>query len=152
MLNAAGPLFLLLFSFIQKCGSVRRCPFSLPKYPARKLSAMGHCGGSHKAHRFYFDGQTLRRYVFQRLQYHRPAIVPYISPFDRHDFSEPFRARYAQHATKISESVQTINIHQPSWWFFICGHSPLFIATRQTCKYGLPAARDCYLLPVNGPT
>ena len=51
----------------------------------------GHCGGSHKAHRFYFDGQTLRRYVF----------------FDRHDLSEPFRALYAQYAAKISEAVQT---------------------------------------------
>ena len=28
-------------------------------------------------HRFYCDGQTLRRYVFRRSQYHRPAIVPF---------------------------------------------------------------------------
>ena len=67
----------------------------------------GHCGGSHKAHRFYFDGQTQCRYAFQRSQYHRPVIVPYIPPFDRHDLSEPFRALYAQYAAKISEAVQT---------------------------------------------
>ena len=38
---------------------------------------MGHCGGSHRALRFYFAGQTRRRYVFRRSQYHRPAIVPF---------------------------------------------------------------------------
>ena len=51
-------------TFIQKCGNDPRCRFVFPECPARRPSAMGHCGGSHKAHRFYFDGQTLRRYVF----------------------------------------------------------------------------------------
>ncbi len=35
--------------------------------------------------------------------------------------------------------------------FFIDGQSPLILAGRVTSrKYGLPIARDCYLLPVNG--
>ena len=101
MHSAAGTLFIL------KSGNDPRCRFVFPECPVRKLSAMGHCGGSHKAHRFYFDGQTLRRYVFRRSQYHRPAIVPYIPPFGRHDLSEPFRALYVQYAAKISEAVQT---------------------------------------------
>jgi hypothetical protein len=30
--------------------------------------------------------------------------------------------------------LQTTTIHQPSWWFFICGHSPLFLAMHPTHK------------------
>ena len=36
-----------------------------------------------------------------------------------------------------------ISIHQPSWWFSLCGHSPLFLAMRQTHKI------DNYQLPTN---
>ena len=45
---------------------------------------------------------------------------------------------------KYSKYLQMkISIHQPSWWFSLCGHSPLFLAMRQTHKI------DNYQLPTN---
>ena len=44
-----------------------------------------------------------------------------------------------------------INIPRQSRGFFIDGQSPLLLAARVTSRwYGLPAAKTCYLLPVNG--
>ena len=42
------------------------------------------------------------------------------------------------------------HIHQRSWWLSPCGHSPLFLAMRQTHNYDLPIAQDYFRLPVNG--
>ena len=48
-------------------------------------------------------------------------------------------------------SLFLINIPRQSRGFFIDGPSPLLLAARVTSRwYGLPAAKDCYSLPVNG--
>ena len=43
-----------------------------------------------------------------------------------------------------------INIHPPSGWFFTCGQSPLFLATRPTRNTICHLRGDCYLLPLKG--
>ena len=44
-----------------------------------------------------------------------------------------------------------ITIRRPSRRFFLDGRSPLLLAARVTSRwYGLPAAKVCYLPPVNG--
>ena len=44
--------------------------------------------------------------------------------------------------------IKTIIIRWPSVWFFICGQSPLFLATRTTCNTFCQLRGDCYLLPL----
>ena len=47
--------------------------------------------------------------------------------------------------------IKTIGTPGKSRGFFIDGQSPMILAARVTSRwYGLPFARDCYLLPVNG--
>ena len=41
-----------------------------------------------------------------------------------------------------------ISIHQPSWWFYICGHSPAPTAALYSAKCGLRVLY--FLVPVNG--
>ena len=44
--------------------------------------------------------------------------------------------------TKCSK-VSTINIHQPSWWFFIFGHSPACYWRRALMRFTRPASHAC---------
>ena len=61
------------------------------------------------------------------------------------------RARHADRRSAASPPVGAINIPRQSRGFFIDGQSPLLLAARVTSRwYGLPAAKACYLPPVNG--
>ena len=64
----------------------------------------------------------------------------------------PFRPRGASRLTpRRKRRPLKIGTPRQSRGFFIDGQSPLILAGRVTSrKYGLPIARDCYLLPVNG--
>ena len=43
--------------------------------------------------------------------------------------------------TRKYNSPAKIKIHQPSWWFFIRGYNPLFVARKKSCSVILPYSR-----------
>ena len=52
---------------------------------------------------------------------------------------------------RFTNAKGIINIPRRSRGYFIDGQNPLLLAARVTSRwYGLSAAKDCYLLPVNG--
>ena len=58
-----------------------------------------------------------KRHQTVDIYYHGAGIIKMLS-------AEEMEEAYQQHISKQHK----INIHPPSGWFFICGHSPMFFA------------------------
>ena len=67
-------------------------------------------------------------------------------------FSPVIHLLFCSNPTIDVRPIKTIIIHPPSGWFFICGQSPLFLATRTTRNTFCQLRGDCYLLPLKGLT